>query len=136
MWEVIKGMSLIHPQYEVPSYSNLGFDIAGHVLAQKVAGEKSFISYVKKYITDPLGMKSTSFSASYKNPKQAVGYTSGAPTYNVAPLYSLGWDDRAGGMYSTVEDLSKLASAIQSERVPGTRALPGDVKRTRAFLVP
>ena len=108
------------PQYEPGSrwqYSNYGFLLLG-VLIEKVSGQ-SYYDYVSEHIYKPAGM-----TGSGSEPEEQVvadrslGYTRfGGPNLrpNTDTLPYRGTS--AGGGYSTVEDLLKFATALQSNKL-------------------
>lgn len=97
-------------------YSNLGIRLAS-LAAQKVTGE-SYSRLAKKYVLDPLGMAQTTFDLK----KMTAPYTLSFPhTYCDGAFevshYIMENAVRlaAGGLYSNVLDLSKLARCILNE---------------------
>ena len=97
-------------------YSNYGFLLLG-VLIEKVSG-KSYYDYVRDHIYKPAGM-----TASGSEPEEqavaerSIGYTrfTGDLKPNADTLPYRGTS--AGGGYSTVEDLLKFATALQSHKL-------------------
>ncbi|XP_055039438.2 putative beta-lactamase-like 1 isoform X1 [Misgurnus anguillicaudatus] len=90
-------------------YSNLGFSLLAHVLAERVVGI-NYQRWISENILGRLGMEDTGFDI---NPgiqsQMAVGvYASG----QIAPLYDLGWYRPSGQMYSTAADMAKLAMVL------------------------
>lgn len=83
-------------------------------IIEKVTG-KSFGTYLKETIFDPLKMTNTGHSIGEKKivPNLAVGY---APVghYEVENAYQIDWTSKTGhgSIYSTAEDLNKFAIAI------------------------
>ena len=100
----------------VPSYSNLGVSLLGHVLGEVVDTScgytDCFPSLVEAHILGPLNMVDTGFNYTPSVlSRLAVGYTAtGVP----APFAEFGWIYPAGGMYSTTSDLVSLANALLS----------------------
>jgi len=103
---------LILPPGTRPSYSNAGFAVLGHVLAELVAQPPTDLAaLVADEITRPLGMQSTGFDYAAPGVAQrlAVGYdAAGDPV----PFYDMGWAYPAGSMYANVEDLARLAVGL------------------------
>lgn len=110
---------LILPPGQLPSYSNLGFALLGHILAEYVyansisgsSGAPSFPDLVNSSITAPLGMQDTGFNYSSESvaSRLAVGYNAqGLPV----PFADLGWWYPAGSMYSSMSDLNRLATGL------------------------
>ncbi len=99
-------------------YSNYGFILLG-VIVEKVSGE-SYYDYVRKHIYVPAAMTSTgSEPEDHEIAGRSVGYTKmdNAPQWkpNTDTLPFRGTS--AGGGYSTVEDLSKFAIALQQHKL-------------------
>lgn len=111
-------------------YSNAGFILLGLIL-EKVAGV-SYSEYIREHISDPVGMGNTGFfERDIPVSQVAVGYTR-RPRSKAAnaeePIWKReagGWRSNthllamkgtsAGGGYSTVEDLFRLAQALRRE---------------------
>jgi CubicO group peptidase (beta-lactamase class C family) len=113
----ISATYLILPPGQRPSYSNLGYAVLGHVLAESVAPAHNaslpseLPLLVQQLITAPLGMGDTGFnySSSGVSTRLAQGYdASGASV----PFAELGWMFPAGSMYGSVADLGRLGSAL------------------------
>lgn len=108
------------PEFEPGSrwkYSNYGFLLLG-VIVEKVSGQ-SYYDYVEDHIFKPAGM-----TASGSEPEnqvvaeRSVGYmrpdgTGWQPNTDTLPYRGTS----AGGGYSTVEDLLKFATALQSNKL-------------------
>ena len=98
-------------------YSNYGFLLLG-VLIEKVSGQ-SYYDYVRDHIFKPAGMTaSASEPEEQKVSDRSVGYTrSGArdwrPNTDTLPFRGTS----AGGGYSTVEDLLRFATALQTHKL-------------------
>jgi CubicO group peptidase (beta-lactamase class C family) len=108
------------PQYEPGSrwqYSNYGFLLLG-VLIEKISGQ-SYYDYVHDHIYKPAGMTgSGSEPEEQAVADRSVGYTrfdapSLRPNTDTLPYRG----SSAGGGYSTVEDLVRFASALQSHKL-------------------
>lgn len=117
-------------------YANIGFDLIAYLI-QLISGE-SFLDYCNKHIFHPLHMKNTSFNLSELNiDKVAIPYQRFLGRYyniddlefwfkeNTPPDHY--WRPRfypAGGLYSTVSDLSHFLIAHMNNGVyQGTRIL-------------
>ena len=78
----------------------------------------------RRNILKPLHLSNTGFGLDLSggNRDAAVGYL---PSGAAVKPYHLGWSAPAGGMHSTVRDLSKLAGAMMEDRMPllSSRAL-------------
>ncbi len=97
-------------------YSNYGFLLLG-VLIEKVSGQ-SYYDYVRDQIFKPAGMSGTASEPEEQTvADRSVGYTrfTGALGPNTDTLPYRGTS--AGGGYSTVEDLFKFASALQTQKL-------------------
>ena len=108
------------PEFEPGSrwqYSNYGFLLLG-VLIEKVSGQ-SYYDYVQDHIFKPAGMTGTaSEPEDQKVADRSLGYTrfggsSLRPNTDTLPYRGTS----AGGGYSTVEDLLKFATALQTNKL-------------------
>jgi D-alanyl-D-alanine carboxypeptidase len=108
------------PEFEPGSrwqYSNYGFLLLG-ALIEKVSGE-SYYDYVRDHIYKPAGMTGTSSEPEDQAvAARSVGYTSFGgsglrPNTDTLPYRGTS----AGGGYSTVEDLLKFATALQTHKL-------------------
>ncbi len=98
------------------SYSNYGFILFGAVI-EKVSGV-SYYDYVRKYIFEPAGMRSTdSLPETDKVSLRSVGYMRKGKS-EVPNTDTLPWrGTSAGGGYSTVGDLFRFAQALTSGKL-------------------
>jgi D-alanyl-D-alanine carboxypeptidase len=101
-------------------YSNYGFLLLG-VLIEKVSGQ-SYYDYVRDHIFKPAGMTGTASEPEDQMvADRSLGYTrfggvdAGGLRPNTDTLPYRGTS--AGGGYSTVEDLSKFATALQTNKL-------------------
>lgn len=98
-------------------YSNYGFLLLG-VLIEKVSGQ-SYYDYVRDHIFKPAGMTATASDPEDQVvTDRSIGYMrseAGAWTANTDTLPYRGTS--AGGGYSTVEDLLRFATALQSHKL-------------------
>jgi CubicO group peptidase (beta-lactamase class C family) len=108
------------PEYAAGSrwqYSNYGFLLLG-VLIEKVSGQ-SYYDYVRDHIFKPAGMSGTASEPEDQLvANRSIGYTrfggdSLRPNTDTLPYRGTS----AGGGYSTVEDLSKFATALQTNKL-------------------
>jgi CubicO group peptidase (beta-lactamase class C family) len=108
------------PQYEPGSrwqYSNYGFLLLG-VLIEKVSGQ-SYYDYVRDHIFKPAGMTGTASEPEEQAvPDRSIGYTklggaSLSPNTDTLPYRGTS----AGGGYSTVEDLMRFATSLESHKL-------------------
>ena len=111
------------PSMSEPKYSNIGIALLGHTLSQ-IAGQ-DYSRYVQANILGPLSMTSSGFERSqYDEDHYAVGYNK----RDDGPVPAPHWDEQgfrpAGGMYSTVEDISKfIALQFREGRAGGSQIL-------------
>ena len=99
-------------------YSNYGFLLLG-VIVEKVSGQ-SYYDYVAEHIFKPAGMTATaSLSEDEVVPSRSIGYTKfdgsadWKPNTDTLPYRGTS----AGGGYSTVEDLTRFAAALQGHKL-------------------
>ena len=97
-------------------YSNYGFLLLG-VLIEKVSGQ-SYYDYVRDHIFKPAGMTATASEPEDQTvSERSVGYMRGEggwqPNTNTLPYRGTS----AGGGYSTVEDLLRFATALQTHKL-------------------
>ena len=90
-----------------PAYSNLGFGLLGHVLAQKAG--MPYEALLTARVLEPLGMRDTSIALSEEQrARLALGHAKGVPVSN--------WDidalAGAGAVRSTAADMAKLLAAL------------------------
>ncbi|MDJ0808217.1 MAG: serine hydrolase domain-containing protein [Gammaproteobacteria bacterium] len=99
----------------VYSYSNLGYDLLGHLIEQ--ATEQTFASYMQSQLFAPLGMTRTGFDLTGPMRRYlAAGHLDG----QVRPQPPLR-DTPALGLYSSARDLGRLSVALLQGGVPGLR---------------
>jgi CubicO group peptidase (beta-lactamase class C family) len=106
-------------------YSNVGYLVLGLIIEQ-ISGQ-SYFEYVKQHVYEPAGMQDTdAYEMDYDEPNLAIGYThvglagtpeTGPRRNNLFMLPVKGTS--AGGGYSTVEDMLKLAQALRSHTLLG-----------------
>ena len=108
------------PEFEAGSrwqYSNYGFLLLG-VLIEKVSSQ-SYYDYVRDHVYKPAGMTGTGSEPEEQAvPDRSVGYmrlSEGKLGPNTDTLPYRGTS--AGGGYSTVEDLLKFATALQTHKL-------------------
>jgi D-alanyl-D-alanine carboxypeptidase len=97
-------------------YSNYGFLLLG-VLIEKVSGQ-SYYDYVRDHIFKPAGMTGTASEPEEQTvADRSVGYMRGGgdwqPNTDTLPYRGTS----AGGGYSTVEDLLRFATALQTNKL-------------------
>eukprot|EP01116_Phalansterium_solitarium_P010018 TRINITY_DN243_c0_g1_i2.p1 TRINITY_DN243_c0_g1~~TRINITY_DN243_c0_g1_i2.p1 ORF type:complete len:530 (+),score=141.34 TRINITY_DN243_c0_g1_i2:134-1723(+) len=103
MFRNIESTVLILPPNLQSVYSNMGFAVLGHAL--EILMGTPYDELVMTNITQPLGMWNTGFEYNQSVfDRMAWGFD---PSYT-----DLGWEGPAGQMYSSVEDMAKLASFL------------------------
>ena len=131
----LRGQYLILPPGASPSYSNLGFALLGHALAEGVAPSAATLpELVQAAILDPLGLRRTGYNFTPSVlAALATGYgEDGTPV----PFADLGWWFPAGSAYSSAGDLAALAQALMQQRGAGSAALGLSASRARELLAP
>jgi CubicO group peptidase (beta-lactamase class C family) len=111
-------------------YSNLGYQLLGEVVT-RVSGTP-YTQYVKREILDPLGMSSTSFAPEDDLAARcAVGYGPATFSDDLTPASLLQDLAAPGGLWSTVEDLSRWLG-LQFRAARGAPGEPGGAQVLRA----
>eukprot|EP01122_Echinamoeba_exundans_P007533 TRINITY_DN2340_c0_g2_i1.p1 TRINITY_DN2340_c0_g2~~TRINITY_DN2340_c0_g2_i1.p1 ORF type:complete len:518 (-),score=45.83 TRINITY_DN2340_c0_g2_i1:25-1578(-) len=118
MLKLVSSVPLIVKPNSRVSYSNLGFNLLGHGLgeytnwADKTAN-KTWEALLKHLIIDQIGLQNTGVFHDMSDAQGnfAYGYSEGQQV----KLYDLAWNNPAGGMVSTTEDLSKYLIALMSD---------------------
>lgn len=97
-------------------YSNTNYVLLG--MAIEAASGLPYARYLQEHILGPLGLKDTDYDdVSVVLPRRAAGYRRGQAQWrNVAPTAS-SVPYAAGGLYSTVDDLSAWIRALLSDKV-------------------
>lgn len=101
----LRNRSLILPPWKMPSYSNLGYALLGRLLTERVLNT-TFETWIQEEILGPLGMKNTGFEITPEIERNTA-FPYGDDRQRM-PLSNIGWANPAGGMYSTINDLTKL----------------------------
>ena len=107
----LNGTELVYAPESHLKYSNAGLAVVGFVLEQ--TQKQAFPRYVYRTILDPLGMKHSSLEADpavTKDLAKAVMWTYDGREFP-APTFTLG-ENPAGGLYTTVNDLSRFLSML------------------------
>ena len=106
-----------------PKYSNLGISMLGYTLS-KISGQP-YNEMIREHIFAPLGMIDSGFvRAPYGIEHYAVGYSKskdGATMISAPDWDPAGWIP-AGGLYSTVADISKFMSLQFTDAPAGATA--------------
>jgi CubicO group peptidase (beta-lactamase class C family) len=133
--EMIKGLEnqeMIFAPEDRIKYSNLGFAIAGEIVAE--AAGMPYSEYVEKNILEPLGMKSTTvYFLDSQSKRLAVGYSRNLEdgSRKVMPFTNAKALNAATNISSTIEDMAKFASLQFRQRqiVFGDQILKGSTIR-------
>ena len=107
--KLLRNRYLVTEPWTTPSYSNLGYALPGRLLTENLLN-KTFESWVKEQILDPLGMSNTGFEIT-SNVEQNMAFPylrNGHMKVSKTTFSKLGWLAPTGEMYSTVSDLTKL----------------------------
>lgn len=94
---------LLFPPYERASYSNVAFSVLGHVIAERLRNQT--FETLLSGITEVLKMDSTGVDLTPAVLQRMPAYYT---RYDIpVPVFSLHWDNPAGGIYSTTRDLAR-----------------------------
>lgn len=97
-------------------YSNSNYFLLGYII-EKMSG-KTYQQYLEENFFGPLGMNSSLYASDTKIIKnRAAGYTTGSKGLQNAAAISMTQPYAAGGILSTVEDLNKWNTAVQSNKL-------------------
>jgi serine-type D-Ala-D-Ala carboxypeptidase/endopeptidase len=95
-------------------YSNVGYALLGMALAHRA--DRSFEALLQARVIDPVKLQDTTFYPTPEmKPRMAEGHD---PDLNPLPPFEAGIFMAAGGLRSTLRDLSRFAAAI----LPGSRS--------------
>ena len=98
------------------SYSNSGYFLLGHIVAQ--VSEKSFDEYLRETFFVPLGMKDTGVHRPDLDlQNEAAGYSYSEGKFVDALNWDMSHAGGAGAIYSTVEDLQRWNQGVFGEKV-------------------
>jgi CubicO group peptidase (beta-lactamase class C family) len=84
-----------------PSYSNLGFDLLGHLLAERLRNQ-TFAAWLQATVLGPLGLTAT--GVTYPPSVRARLPTPYSADGTAAPFTDFGWGAPDGGAYTTARD--------------------------------
>ena len=139
IFDAIAMLPVTVPLGTLPSYSNLGIALLGHILAEYIAleserGDMDFL--LNKYILNPLGLTP---NTGYNLTQYCVSNL--IPAYDgngdLLTLESLHWDAPCGTMWSTMPNLAKFhqatATLASGTPIPGFLVSPA---RARLWLQP
>jgi len=137
----IAAMPLTVPLGTLPSYSNLGIALLGHVLAEFVAppAERGDLApLLDKYVLMPLGLTP---NTGYALTPYAVANL--IPAYDPdtgarVPLETIGWAAPCGTMWSSVPNIARFhqATARAAAGLPAPAGFSLSAARARAWLQP
>ena len=112
----LKGAYMAYPPGEIFAYSNIGYTLAGHAIENAV--NAPFPDYMRDSWLLPMGMNNSNFEFDMKGSNASLGYIAGKS------VTELGLRDKpAGGLVTTVEDLSNLVRMIHAEGMHGDTRL-------------
>ena len=100
------------------SYSNFGFAVLGHALAD--SRNTGYDELLRSRILDPLGLNDTGFHREAAPPDAAVGGTARGPS--AGRWTASGLAPAGSGLWSTSPDLARLLTALMSGQAPGQEA--------------
>lgn len=115
--EQARGVTVSDPK---PAYSNFGFELLGHAIA--IAAGMTYAELVRVRLTEPLGMACTYVPSlpSELRPTALAGRSRSGRSRDPWTGEALG---PAGGIRSTIGDLSILVAALLDGSAPGITAL-------------
>ena len=103
--KLLRNRSLVLPPWKMPSYSNLGYALLGRLLTETVLNT-TFETWIQEEILGPLEMKNTGFEITSEIERD-MAFPYGDNKQRM-PFSNIGWANPAGGMYSSINDLTKL----------------------------
>lgn len=118
-WKRIREEPVIAPMYAEPHYADSAYAILGRAL-EYVVGKK-YEQYLEEEVFGPLGMTETFFDLTWeRSSKVPDGYVANISFPSFVSHVDLNWARPTGQIYSTVRDLSKLASLflVGKDEVP------------------
>jgi CubicO group peptidase (beta-lactamase class C family) len=113
------------------SYSNSGFDLLG-IIIEKVTGS-SYAEALRKYIFNPLKMKSSGFDfpgLRGKNKTSTYSFVSARKQVEIKP-WNASLTFSSGGLYSSTEDLLKFYKGLMGYKIVSKKTFD---QATTAFL--
>lgn len=103
LWDWFSQHSLNWARGSVAAYSNMGLSLLADALA--VAGGKPYPQLLRELITDPLGMRDTTFNPNHEQGARLMAgsgsFDSGSPAENTEATQG------NGGLYSTGNDMAR-----------------------------
>ena len=141
VFAALAALPLTVPLGSIPSYSNLGIALLGHVLAEFVAPEEErgdIAALLDKYVLAPLGLTP---NTGYNLTDYAVANL--IPAYDPGtgarvPLETLGWAAPCGTMWSSIPNLARFhqATASVAAGLPPPGGFSLSAARARSWLQP
>lgn len=121
MMDALNRTSLANAPGHEAVYSNFAMSLLGPMIARN-APEKSYRATIAKRVTEPLGMASTTFDPST---------TPGADVAKGKPdqLWRLGASEASGGLWSSIDDMTKYLAFQMSAWPARSDADSGPIKR-------
>jgi CubicO group peptidase (beta-lactamase class C family) len=113
---LLKDEYTAYPPGFIFSYSNIGYDLLGHVV-ERAAGQ-DFGLHIQSTLLQPLGMRHSGFTPPAVTWLLSAGYFRGSEMDD-PPLR----DIPAGGMYSTVLDLSRFMAMLFGNGISNGRQI-------------
>lgn len=112
----VRDKPLLYPHGTKLTYNNTGYVLLG-LLIEKVSG-LSYPRFVQERILDPLGMKDSGFDFTHKIiARKAQGYTLLGGELQNADFVDATSAWSAGGLYSTVHDLTLWSEALEHAKL-------------------
>jgi CubicO group peptidase (beta-lactamase class C family) len=120
--DLLKDEYMAYPPELIFSYSNIGYDLLGHVI-ERITGQ-DYALHIQSTLLHPLGMRHSGFTPPAASRLMSAGYFRGTEMEDPALR-----DIPAGGMYSTVLDLSRFIKMIFANGAANDRQIlaPGTV---------
>ena len=140
VFDAIAALPATVPFGTLPSYSNLGIALLGHVLAEFVAEpfERGDVApLLEKYVLAPLGLTpNTGYDLTDFAQQNLIPAYDGAGAR--VPLETLGWDAPCGTMWSSIPNLARFhqATAAAVAGAPAPAGFSLSAARARAWLQP
>jgi CubicO group peptidase (beta-lactamase class C family) len=117
---ILKKKGLDFPPGTQFSYSNVGYMVLGYLI-EKVAQEP-FALFLQKNIFDPLHLTNTGFNEKDSDVANlATGYARWQSLIAQEPYLPIGF--AGGGLYSTVDDLSRWVQALSTQQLVSQKSL-------------
>jgi CubicO group peptidase (beta-lactamase class C family) len=120
--EHLKSQPLMFEPGRAFRYSNANYVLLGYII-EKASGQ-SYASFIREKIFEPLGMKDSGYDDQRSIlPHRANGYSLRGETVVNAAYVDMSLPFSAGGLYSTIEDMSKWDQAFSTEKLVSGKSL-------------